>query len=136
MQNNNRDHQGNWIHGFNQFIGHGDNLLSEMWGAALVLRMATSIGIEYLWMVESDCLNLINLLSNIVDNSHPLSPIISMCRSSISSFKGFRLTQVPRANVLKFWMMRKNCCCINTASHKHTWMMRRSSITSAPMHFT
>lgn len=58
-----RDHHGNWTGGFHQFLGRGNSLLAECWGALLGLKLAVSFGVNCLWL-ESNCSNLVNLLNH------------------------------------------------------------------------
>lgn len=82
--------------GFHQFLGTGDSFLAEAWSVLLGLKLASDLGVENLWL-ESDCLNLINLLNdNIVDCMHHYAPMINLCRSFLSRFKHHKITHVLR----------------------------------------
>lgn len=74
-----RNHEGIWVLGFNQFLGVGNCLLTEAWGALLGIKTAYDLGFSKIWL-ESDCLTFVNLLASDVDNHlHHLAPIINSC---------------------------------------------------------
>lgn len=91
-----RDQSGSWVKGFQQFLGQGNSLLAECWGALLGIKLAISINAGKIW-IESDCVMLINLLNDqSLHPSHDLAPMISFCRSSLRRFEDCRITHVLR----------------------------------------
>lgn len=91
-----RDHHGNWIKGFNQFMGLGNSLLSELWGALLGLKVVISLGVNCLWL-QFDCLNLVNLLTHDNLNTlHQLDPIVNCYRCYLSHYNNFKISHVLR----------------------------------------
>lgn len=90
------NHLGNWITGFNQFLGNGDCFLAETWSVLLGLKVALDSGVVNLCL-ESDCLNLVKLLDDpSSDNMHHYAPMINICRSYLSRFGRCKITHVLR----------------------------------------
>lgn len=58
-----RDHLGNCVFGFYQFIGTGNSFLAEVWAAVIALTLACDLNLKLVWL-KSDSLNLVELLSN------------------------------------------------------------------------
>lgn len=91
-----RDQFGNWIICFQNFLGQGNSLLTECWGVLLGINLALSIDATNIW-IESDCANLVNLLTDQSMNPlHHLAPIILSCQSSLSHFSSFKISHVLR----------------------------------------
>lgn len=77
-------------------MGLGNSLLDEFFGAILGLKLSVSLGVNYHWL-ESDCSNLVNLLTlDNVNALHHLAPIVNCCRSYLNDFNNFKVSQVPR----------------------------------------
>ena len=91
-----RDHLGNWISGFQKFLGSGDSRLVECWSALLGINLAVSLNITHLW-IESDCSILIDLLSKQdLNHMHHLAPMIFSCRSSLRHFRNIKISHIFR----------------------------------------
>lgn len=91
-----RDHLGNWIKGFQSFMGLGDSFLAELWGAFLGLKLANSINASHIW-IETDCHNLFKLLTDEKSvDLHHFAPIINLCRCYLNHFSSFKITHVLR----------------------------------------
>lgn len=94
-----RNHVGNWVTGFQQFLGIGNSLLAKCWGIVLGIRLA----IVNLW-IESDCDILINLLNaHALNPAHHLAPMVSYCSSSLRDFNSYKITHVLSTGRLPSW---------------------------------
>lgn len=62
----------------------------------LGLKLALEVCVDNLWL-ESDCLNLVNLLNDtLADCMHHYAPMINICRSYLSHFNKCKVTHVLR----------------------------------------
>lgn len=91
-----RDNRGNWIIGFQKFLGKGSSILAELWGAFLGLKLAISINATRV-ILESDCTTIIKMLKDDQDYSlHHFASMISDCRSYLNHFEDITITHVMR----------------------------------------
>ncbi|KAK8502048.1 hypothetical protein V6N12_003397 [Hibiscus sabdariffa] len=72
-----RDDRGSWLIGFSKRIGICSILEAELWGIYEGLFAAWSIGSRYL-LVESDCLEAINLINNRSNSEGTISMVYSI----------------------------------------------------------
>lgn len=87
---------GNWVIGFNQFLGFGNSMLAEIWALYLGITLAISQGVDKIW-IESDCLSLVSHLQNSAKNNlHSFAPLINACRSLLTRFSSYKITHVSR----------------------------------------
>ena len=81
-----RDDQGRWIEGFCGRIGYADPLKVEMWAIHHALKLIQ----ERMWnnaIVERDSQLIVQLLSVVTEENHPLSIMIKDCKALLELWK-------------------------------------------------
>ncbi|KAF7812763.1 ribonuclease H [Senna tora] len=91
-----RDHLGNWVYGFSEFVGQGNSLKAEVWAIYLGLKAACSLNCSHLF-VETDSQVAISLILTLdTPTTHHLFPIIAACRESIQGLTRMELQHIFR----------------------------------------
>jgi ribonuclease HI len=93
-----RHSDGFWFRGFTRNIGITSSFATELWGVSDGLRLAKQYNIQKL-IIELDAKVVLDLLMSDNNTSlcyHPLSALISDCRSLIHSFEEARLLHTYR----------------------------------------
>ncbi|XP_050386206.1 uncharacterized protein LOC126802601 [Argentina anserina] len=90
-----RDHNGNWVSGFQINLGVGAIIEAEAWSLYYGLKLAHNLHISKL-EIESDSAILINLLKRPDLSLHPLGSLIAGCHHFISSMDETRINHIFR----------------------------------------
>ncbi|KAF7811300.1 reverse transcriptase [Senna tora] len=76
-----RDSLGNWMKGFNFFLGIGDIITAELWAIFRGLKLTEDFGYSP-FLIDSDSLTAVTLIKNLnISTSHSYFPLIHACRS-------------------------------------------------------
>lgn len=112
-----------WILCFLKFIGISHAKLAEAWSLCLGLEIASNLQIRKL-EIEVYYPKIYNLKTNKVNNSHPLSILITKYRHLLSAFEEYRITKISRKhNSVRTASPRKEggrkCCLELFWKHHH-----------------
>ena len=90
-----RDHNGNWVSGFQINLGVGEILDAEAWALYYGLKLADNLSIKNL-EIESDSAILVQLMQMDNIDLHPLGSLLSGCKNLMSNMQNSRLCHVFR----------------------------------------
>lgn len=88
-----RDWNGNWVVGFQRFVGRGTTFNAKMWGILHGLQVAIPRGLDKV-IFESDCLVVINLINECLHGS----PSTTIVRKIVDTSKLLRLIRFQYAS--------------------------------------
>lgn len=74
-----RNCHGDWVGGFSANLGTGEILLAELWALYFGLKLTSRLNCTNI-QVESDSSIVVNLVTDQVDDTHPLHGLIADCK--------------------------------------------------------
>lgn len=101
------DSHGNWVIGYQRFLGRGSTLNSELWVILHGLQIAEIKGHDKVF-IESDCLVALKMIKDCFDGA-PSKTIVQKIKEVTMHFEAFKVQFVQRESNLVANYLAKTC---------------------------